>query len=526
VTRVTRLVSRGVERPWLERLLAVACFVTMLGGLVGVFRYIGPRIIYQGQELISRFSTIDAEQEFQKGLDLTVGAYLFRKEFGESTDPRFQQELEKRLGSGARFSSDYHEFPSLKASIESAFDARFQQRQSASIRADLVREGVLADEFDQWLLNVKAPADLAAGDSEDVADGARWRYLNDVRQDPERIGTLHDEWKEKVVSERLAQLRRSPVYEQQFREFFKERQADDPAAIPYDYETYQKLIAAYPKGESAFAETLGSQEKSDADERQAAEQGFKRSLQRELADQWWKESSAALFIRHHVTNNLGDFSAHTAGFLREAVAYGLTIPVQLGMALLLSFFIMIDYPNLKKGAARLQHSRVGRIYDEIMPGIIKLGHLVAMAFYAQGMIAVVNSMLTFVAIYFLGIDHGFVLAATVFVCSFIPVIGVVLSALPIAIVAIVQPGGSLMLAVWAILAIVVIHLIESSILSPRIVGHVLHLHPVIVFVVLLIGEHFFGFWGLLLGVPVAVYIISYVILQEDTPPPAEPAATI
>jgi predicted PurR-regulated permease PerM len=61
------------------------------------------------------------------------------------------------------------------------------------------------------------------------------------------------------------------------------------------------------------------------------------------------------------------------------------------------------------------------------------------------------------------------------------------------------------------------HFIESNILNPRIVGHVLHLHPVLVLVVLLVAEHFFGVWGLLLGMPVAVYVISHVILGEPIP---------
>jgi predicted PurR-regulated permease PerM len=43
----------------------------------------------------------------------------------------------------------------------------------------------------------------------------------------------------------------------------------------------------------------------------------------------------------------------------------------------------------------------------------------------------------------------------------------------------------------------VIHLLETSFLGPKIVGKVSHLHPVMVLVILAIGEHFFGIWGLL-----------------------------
>jgi hypothetical protein len=84
-------------------------------------------------------------------------------------------------------------------------------------------------------------------------------------------------------------------------------------------------------------------------------------------------------------------------------------------------------------------------------------------------------------------------------------------------VAIVQRDGSIFLALKAIGAILLIHFLETSVLNPKILGDMLHLHPVLVLAVLAIGEHFFGIWGLLLGVPVAVYIIRCVILNEEIP---------
>ncbi|MFP6739806.1 MAG: AI-2E family transporter, partial [Planctomycetota bacterium] len=65
--------------------------------------------------------------------------------------------------------------------------------------------------------------------------------------------------------------------------------------------------------------------------------------------------------------------------------------------------------------------------------------------------------------------------------------------------------------------ILVIHLIEAWILNPKILGDMLHLHPVMVLAILAVGEHFFGVWGLLLGVPVIVYILRFVILDEGIP---------
>ena len=133
------------------------------------------------------------------------------------------------------------------------------------------------------------------------------------------------------------------------------------------------------------------------------------------------------------------------------------------------------------------------------------------------MIALLNTLLTFLLLWLLGIENELLLCMFVFIGSFIPVVGVLLSGIPIALQAVLQLDGSVLLALQAIAGIVLIHFVEASFLSPKIVGKVPHLDPVVVLVVLAVGEHFFGIWGLLLGVPVAVYLIRVVILKEAIP---------
>jgi len=188
----------------------------------------------------------------------------------------------------------------------------------------------------------------------------------------------------------------------------------------------------------------------------------------------------------------------------------------------LSFFITFDMPRLRRGIRRLETSRISDFYLEIAPGLISFGRLMGRAFQAQGVIALCNTILTLLVLKLpailgtgAGIQNEVFLCSIVFLCSFVPVLGVVFSSVPISIMAIIQPQGSLFLALYAIVGILVVHFIETSILNPKILGDMLHLHPVMVLVILAMGEYFFGVWGLLLGVPVAVYIIRYVILAED-----------
>ena len=211
--------------------------------------------------------------------------------------------------------------------------------------------------------------------------------------------------------------------------------------------------------------------------------------------------------------------------IEEAIRSFIALPAQLATALLLTIFITLDFNELKQGCLNLRESRIRDIFDEIATGLVILARLIGKSFSAQGVIALFNTLFTFVLLWLLGIQNELLFCAIVFVASFIPVVGVFLSGIPITIQAILQPGGSIGLAALVIAGIILIHLIEASVLSPKIVGKVLHLQPVMVLAILAIGEHLFGIWGLLLGVPVAVYIMRVVVLHEPIPGIYDPVDT-
>jgi predicted PurR-regulated permease PerM len=63
--------------------------------------------------------------------------------------------------------------------------------------------------------------------------------------------------------------------------------------------------------------------------------------------------------------------------------------------------------------------------------------------------------------------------------------------------------------------VLIVHAIEAYMLNPIIYGRHMKMHPVAILVILVVGEHLFGIWGLLLGVPVAAFVWTYVIQEKD-----------
>jgi len=72
-------------------------------------------------------------------------------------------------------------------------------------------------------------------------------------------------------------------------------------------------------------------------------------------------------------------------------------------------------------------------------------------------------------------------------------------------------AGGFALSLAAIALVALVHAVEAYLLNPLIYGKHLKLNPVLTLIILYVGYHAFGFWGLLLGVPLARYFIHDVL---------------
>ncbi|MBI4882078.1 MAG: AI-2E family transporter [Planctomycetes bacterium] len=192
------------------------------------------------------------------------------------------------------------------------------------------------------------------------------------------------------------------------------------------------------------------------------------------------------------------------------------------LSLLFSFLIVLDFPNLARGARHLHDTRLQFVYDEISDSVFHFGRVLGQALEAQLIIALLNTAFTAVGLSLMGLPNLAFLSTIVFVCSFIPVAGVFMSSVPICLTALTVDG--LGLALWAVLFITLIHMIEAYILNPKIYGAHLRMNPVLVLAILVISHHLFGMWGLILGVPVVNYAVKHVIQGKEDGKGLEAAA--
>lgn len=188
----------------------------------------------------------------------------------------------------------------------------------------------------------------------------------------------------------------------------------------------------------------------------------------------------------------------------------LTIASQFLLSLLFSFLIVYDLPNLKKGVMSLRKTRLKYVYDEVGESLVAFGRTMGRAFEAQILIAIANTVLTAIGIWFIHIRSEIAfLSLIVFFCSFVPIAGVFISSIPICLIALQQGGMAKVLI--AILLITLIHTLEAYVLNPRIFGHHLRLNTVFVLILVTVSGKLFGLWGLVLCLPIATYIVKHAI---------------
>lgn len=268
--------------------------------------------------------------------------------------------------------------------------------------------------------------------------------------------------------------------------------------------------------------------------REQGEETFVRRESREFVDRVvigivgtegfsdFRQSDAYQTIVGNLESTMTRISRRVTGEVTAFANTALTVAVQFVLSLILSFLLIWDLPKTKERFRKLSVGRTAEIYAEITPGATAFGVMLGRAFEAQTVVAIVNATLSSLLFLALGLPSIALLAVIVFVCSYIPIAGMVLSTLPAAFLALKIGGGSRVL--WLVAGVLVIHAIEAYMLNPLIYGRHLRLHPVAVLLVLVIAEHLFGVWGLLLGVPIAAFVIKYVIEGQDVMPPPKQAA--
>lgn len=194
------------------------------------------------------------------------------------------------------------------------------------------------------------------------------------------------------------------------------------------------------------------------------------------------------------------------------------------ISLILSFLLILEKAKIRRFGEAISKSRISFIYVYLMNFGKSFVKTFGTVMQVQIIIATINTILSVICLSILGFPQVMGLGIMIFFLGLIPVAGMVISLIPLSIIAF-NLGG--MFRVFEVLLMILgIHAIEAYLMNPKLMSTKTNLPVCFVFIILLVAEHYLGAWGLLIGTPIFIFLMSvlevnYIEPRESKEPSAE-----
>jgi len=188
----------------------------------------------------------------------------------------------------------------------------------------------------------------------------------------------------------------------------------------------------------------------------------------------------------------------TVGLLLDLLGY-LIIPVYL-------FYLLFDLPQLKTFIESYIPERIRPAYrkklaeiDAVLSGFVR----------GQLSICIILALLYSVGLYVIGIDLAIAIGTLAGATFIIPYVGTIIG-ICLSVVMALLKFNDILHPLLCLGWFGFIQLLEGAIITPKVVGDTVGLHPLVAIVALLIGGQIFGIVGMLLAVPVTAVLQVFI----------------
>jgi len=176
---------------------------------------------------------------------------------------------------------------------------------------------------------------------------------------------------------------------------------------------------------------------------------------------------------------------------------------------ILSFYFLKDLDKIKHNAIFYIPSSYRKI---VIQWFEKFGNTLGRYLRSQLLVSLIIGILTTLSMVIIGVDFAFLIGIVAGFTNIIPYFGPLIGIMPAIAIAMLRYPDKIP---WIIISMIIIHQLESGIISPYIVGEHVGLHPITVIFALLIGGTFFGLVGLILAVPIAALIKLIIVSKKS-----------
>lgn len=190
------------------------------------------------------------------------------------------------------------------------------------------------------------------------------------------------------------------------------------------------------------------------------------------------------------------------------------VSVNIIMAIALSLLLLLEKRKIHIFGMVCEKSRISSIYRYIISFGANFCKTFGKVMKVQVLIAFVNGVLSVILLAILGFSNIWGLGVMIFLLGLVPVAGVIISLVPLTIIAFNL--GGMVKVIQILVMVAVIHAIEAYILNPKLMASRTELPVSFVFIILLVAEYYLHIWGLLVGIPLFIFLMTiFEVKFED-----------
>jgi predicted PurR-regulated permease PerM len=166
------------------------------------------------------------------------------------------------------------------------------------------------------------------------------------------------------------------------------------------------------------------------------------------------------------------------------------------------FYLLRDFDHINEKIANMIPPR---IRDQFVDIFKEIDRVLSRFVRGQLMVATLMAGLYSVGLFACGTPMSLFVGILAGYANLVPYLGLVFGFVPAAVLTFLQyQEWGPVLGVAAVFGVV--QMLESMVITPRVVGDQVGLHPVVIMLAVLVGAELFGFLGVLIAVPVAAVI--------------------
>ncbi|MBU3158469.1 AI-2E family transporter [Clostridium frigoris] len=180
------------------------------------------------------------------------------------------------------------------------------------------------------------------------------------------------------------------------------------------------------------------------------------------------------------------------------------------IGLFISFYLLKDHNFFKK----LYINSMGLImrerkFNSLNKTIFEINDIISSFIRGQLLDGLIVGLISSIGLSIIGLDFAFLIGLTAGIANIIPYVGPLIGCIPAIIIGLLSPNP--IMALWAVLLLLAVQQLDSAVISPKVVGDSMGLHPIFVIMAITIGGSIAGIIGMLLSVPIAGIIKLFLI---------------